>query len=179
MFGLIAAALALTCLCLHAVQRGATDDENDLKYKYLWQRQWWWCRICVDGLLYEEKKLCTIFCQILPSWTWKSWLIWRSDISRLFNLHSCTSWCSDCYLPFHSDKHAGVIQPLRHPGMLVLFLVKALTSISESFSREDATSFSDSEYKAVEVYKPLIPKNCPLSPSATLMTVDASSTGTE
>ena len=39
MFGLIAAALALTCLCLHAVQRGATDDENDLKYKYLWQRQ--------------------------------------------------------------------------------------------------------------------------------------------
>ena len=34
MFGLIAAALALTCLCLHAVQRGATDDENDFKYKY-------------------------------------------------------------------------------------------------------------------------------------------------
>ena len=34
MFGLIAAALALTCLCLHAVQRGATDDENGLKYKY-------------------------------------------------------------------------------------------------------------------------------------------------
>ena len=65
--------------------------------------------------------------------------------------------------------------------MLVLFLVKALTSISESFSREDATSCSDSEYKAVEVYKPLIPnyQNCPLSPTATLMTVDASSTGTE
>lgn len=64
----------------------------------------------------------------------------------------------------------------RHPGMLVLFLVKALT-----FSRADATSCSDSEYKAVEVYKPLIPnyQNCPLSPTATLMTVDASSTGTE
>ena len=128
-----------------------------------------------------REKIVQFVCQILPSWTWKSWLIWRSDISRFFNLHSCTSWCSDCYLPFHSDKHAGVIQPHRHPGMLVLFLVKALTSISESFSREDATSCSDSEYKAVEVYKPLIPnyQNCPLSPTATLMTVDASSTGTE
>ena len=28
MSALIAAALALTCLCLHAVQRGTTDDDN-------------------------------------------------------------------------------------------------------------------------------------------------------
>ena len=29
MSALIAAALALTCLCLHAVQRGTTDDNDD------------------------------------------------------------------------------------------------------------------------------------------------------
>ena len=29
MSALIAAALALTCLCLHAVQRGATNDDNN------------------------------------------------------------------------------------------------------------------------------------------------------
>ena len=29
MSAFIAAALALTCLCLHAVQRGTTDDNDD------------------------------------------------------------------------------------------------------------------------------------------------------
>lgn len=32
MSALIAAALALTCICLHAVQRGTTDDNDDDYY---------------------------------------------------------------------------------------------------------------------------------------------------